>query len=80
MKTVYELSCHWTYYGRMGGTPLDYDVTEGTDLVGRFETREAAAAEERRQWSLHVPDGPQSGTSGETLRQYEIKAVEVADE
>ena len=77
MKTVYEVYHTWTDYGRPGGTPLDFDVSEGSELVGQFETREEA--ERELQKLREKSPGSSSGINGELSTDgYEIKIVEVA--
>ncbi|MDB5388077.1 MAG: hypothetical protein JWM11_3723 [Planctomycetaceae bacterium] len=78
MKIVYELINHWIQYGRPGGTPFDFDVFRGSDVIGQFESREAAEREievlkikaEKRILSTHIE---------EEYDEYEIKEVNVPE-
>ena len=79
MKTIYEVHHSWTETSRFGGTQLDYDVYEGSEVAGRFETREAAEVLvqqllEKYPSYREEPDGRSWGNS------YEIKEVGEAQE
>ncbi|WP_162668226.1 hypothetical protein [Gemmata massiliana] len=75
MKPTYELLCHWQQYGRPGGNPLDFDVTRGTTVLGRFESREAAEAEIRRVRAERQNE-PRGAHVDEVFDEYEVREVE----
>jgi hypothetical protein len=75
---VYELLNHWIQYGRPGGTPLDFDVKRGTEVLGRFDSREEAEQELRRvrRKSTERVFGT---TVDEEFDEYEIRTVELPE-
>ncbi|MDB5390480.1 MAG: hypothetical protein JWM11_6126 [Planctomycetaceae bacterium] len=76
MKVVYELINHWVQYGKPGGTPLDFDVFRGSNVIGQFESREAAERE-IEQLKIKAEERMLGLGIEEEFDRYEIKKVKV---